>query len=106
VKALKEHPDFSISNPNRCRALISMFAANNMPHFHSADGSGYKWVAEAVVELDKLNPQVAARMAGTFSQWKRFDEGRKALMKTQLEMIQKAEGLSKDTYEVATRCLK
>lgn len=106
VKALKEHPDFSISNPNRCRSLISMFAANNMAHFHAADGSGYKWVADAVVELDKLNPQVAARMAGAFSQWKRYDAGRKELMREQLEMIQKAEGLSKDTYEVATRCLK
>jgi aminopeptidase N len=105
VQALKGHKDFNISNPNRCRSLFTFFAAN-MPHFHAGDGAGYKFVAEAIVELDKLNPQVAARMTGSFSQWKRFDSGRQALMKAQLEMIQGTEGLSKDTYEVATRCLK
>jgi len=105
VKELREHPDFSMSNPNRCRSLITMFAGN-MPHFHAADGEGYKFVSEAIVALDKLNPQVAARMCGAFSQWKRFDSARQSLMKTQLEFIQKTEGLSKDTYEVATRCLK
>ena len=105
VKELKAHPDFTLSNPNRCRSLISIFAGN-MPHFHAADGKGYEFVAEAIVEIDKLNPQVAARMCGSFSQWKRFDTARQALMKAQLEAIQKSAGLSKDTYEVATRCLK
>ena len=105
VKELKAHPDFIMSNPNRCRSLISIFAGN-MPHFHAADGKGYEFVRDAIVEIDKLNPQVAARMCGAFSQWKRFDAARQALMKAQLETIQKTDGLSKDTYEVATRCLK
>lgn len=58
VKALKEnHPDFTISNPNRARSLISTFAAN-MVHFHALDGSGYKFIADCVLELDVINPQV------------------------------------------------
>merc|ERR1712146_63777 len=106
VKELKNHPDFSLSNPNSCRSLITMFAMNNMAHFHAVSGEGYKFVAETIVELDRFNPQVAARLTNTFSQWRRFDEGRKALMKAQLEMIKNSEGLSKDTFEVASRCLK
>merc|ERR1711871_491106 len=105
VKELHEHPDFSISNPNRYRALVTTFAMN-MAHFHAADGSGYRFVAETIIELDKLNPQVAARTTRVFSEWKRFDTVRKELMRQQLEIIQKVDGLSKDTYEVATRCLK
>ena len=90
VKALKEHPDFSISNPNRCRALISMFAANNMPHFHSADGSGYKWVADAVVELDKLTGSCPhGRHLQSMEAIRRRTQGPD---EDAAEMIQKAEG--------------
>ena len=105
VQELKAHPDFTISNPNRCRSLISVFAGN-LPHFHAANGEGYKFVSDAIIEIDKLNPQVAARLCGSFSQWKRFDTSRQALMKAQLEKIQNTEGISKDTYELATCCLK
>ncbi len=105
VKALKQHKDFLLSNPNRCRSLLGTFAAN-LPHFHAADGEGYKFVADTIIELDKLNPQVAARMAGCFSQWKRFDSKRQDLMKAELIKIKSAAGLSKDTLEIVTRCLK
>lgn len=105
VKDLRKHPDFTISNPNRARSLLSVFAGN-YAHFHAADGEGYRFIADNVIELDALNPQVAARMASAFSQWKRFDTGRQALMRAQLERIQATKGLSKDTYEVVTRCLK
>ena len=104
VKALKSHPDFIISNPNRARSLISVFASN-MPHFHEKSGKGYEFVADCIVEIDKLNPQVAARLTSSFSQWKRFDNHRKELMKKELVRIQKTEGLSKDSFEVASRCL-
>jgi len=105
VKALKQHPDFIISNPNRARSLISTFAGN-MAHFHAADGQGYKFVADCIMELDKLNPQVAARLAQAFAQWKRFDVTRQQIMKSEMERIQSMEGLSKDTGEVIMRLLK
>lgn len=105
VKELRNHPDFIISNPNRARSLLSVFAGN-YAHFHASDGEGYRFIADHVIELDALNPQVAARMASAFSQWKRFDVGRQGLMKTQLERIQATKGLSKDTFEVVSRCLK
>ena len=105
VIRLKSHPDFTMTNPNRARSLLSVFAGN-MPHFHSADGKGYTFIADCVIELDKLNPQVAARMAGSFSQWRRFDGARQNLMRAELERIRGTIGLSKDTFEVVTRTLK
>jgi aminopeptidase N len=105
VLLLKKHPDFLLSNPNRARSLISTFAGNQA-HFHAGDGKGYAFIADCVLELDKLNPQVASRLATSFSQWRRFDEARQALMKAQLERIKATEGLSKDTYEVVLRSLK
>ena len=105
VKELQQHPDFLISNPNRARSLLSTFAAN-LPHFHAADGSGYVFTADNIIVIDSLNPQVAARMALAFSQWTRFDDARQALMRAQLERIRATTGLSKDTLEVVSRCLK
>lgn len=105
VKALKSHKDFLINNPNRARSLISVFAGN-MGHFHARDGKGYAFIADCVLELDKLNPQVASRLVGSFSSWKRFDETRQGLMKDQLLRIHATEGLSKDTFEVVSRSLK
>jgi aminopeptidase N len=104
VKALKSHPDFVISNPNRARSLIGAFMGN-LYHFHASDGAGYRFMRECIVELDKLNPQVAARMAGCFSQWKRFDSSRRELMQGELKAILETKALSKDTLEVVTRCL-
>jgi len=105
VKTLKNHPDFLIANPNRARSLISSFAGN-MKHFHAKDGQGYAFIADCVLQLDKLNPQVASRLATAFSQWKRMDSGRQALIKEQLERIQGTEGLSKDTFEIVSRTTK
>jgi aminopeptidase N len=76
-----------------------------MPHFHDKSGNGYQFVADSIIEIDKLNPQVAARLTSSFSQWKRFDSHRKELMQKELLRIQKTEGLSKDSFEVASRCL-
>lgn len=105
VKNLKLHKDFIISNPNRARSLISSFAAN-MGAFHAKDGKGYEFIADCVLELDKLNPQVASRLSGSFSSWRKFDEQRQLLMKAQLERILGTNGLSKDTFEVVSRSLK
>lgn len=105
VKQLKSHPDFVVTNPNRARSLISTFAGN-MPHFHNKNGSGYQFIADCIIEIDRLNPQVAARLASSFSQWKRYDEQRQEQMKTELLRIKNTVNLSKDTFEVVTRCLK
>lgn len=105
VKALKSHPDFTISNPNRARSLISVFAGQPI-QFHKIDGSGYSFIADSIIEIDALNPQVASRMATVFSQWARYDLDRQVLMKAQLQRIQTSKDISKDTFEVVSRCLK
>ena len=105
VKALTAHPAFDVRNPNRVRALLQAFAMDNPLHFHAADGSGYRWVAEQVVALDKLNPQVASRLARTFDRWKKYDTGRQAHLRKALESIREAEGLSSNVGEVVARAL-
>ena len=106
VRALTRHADFTLKNPNRARALVGAFAAANQVRFHAASGAGYALVADAVLELDALNPQVAARLASAFNPWKRFEPARKALMKAELERIAAKPGLCKDVYEIVTRALK
>ena len=104
VRALMAHEAFSIKNPNKVRSLIGAFCANPAC-FHAADGSGYAFWAERVVELDAINPQVAARLARAASSWKKLEPKRQALLKTALEGIAAKSGLSKDTYEVVTKSL-
>jgi aminopeptidase N len=106
VRELMKHPAFSIQNPNKVRSLLGVFAMLNPTGFHAADGSGYAFHAERVMELDKLNPQIAARMAGAFNRWKRYDEGRKAMMKAQLHRIASFEGLSGDVSEIVNNALR
>jgi aminopeptidase N len=105
VLALSEHPDFSLKNPNRLRSLIAVFCAGNQVHFHRADGAGYRFLADTVLELDPMNPQVSARLVSLFNQWRRYDTGRQALMKAQLERISKRADLSKDVFEIVGRAL-
>ncbi len=86
VKALAEHPDFTMKNPNRVRALYMGFAAN--PHaFHAADGEGYRMIADLIIALDPLNPQTAARFVPQLGRWRRIEPGRAALMRGELERI-------------------
>jgi len=105
VKELTKHPDFTLSNPNRCRSLISAFTMNEAP-FHDESGEGYKFLGEILVELDKLNPQVSARTARSFIQWRRYNEKRGQLMKDELEKLTKLEGISDDMFEIVSRGLK
>ena len=106
VRKLMEHPAFSIQNPNKVRALIGVFAMLNPTGFHAADGSGYGFHADRVIELDGLNPQIAARMASAFNRWKRYDEGRKALMMAELQRIASVPGLSGDVSEIVNNALR
>jgi aminopeptidase N len=105
VEALARHPAFDLRNPNRARSLLHTFALENPLHFHAADGSGYRWIAAQVVALDRLNPQVASRLARAFDRWKKYDAGRQAHARAALESIRAAEGLSSNVGEVVDRAL-
>ncbi len=104
VKRLMAHPAFNVKNPNKVYALIGGFRANQV-RFHAADGSGYAFLAEQVIALDAINPQVAARMARGFDRWKKFEAGRQAHARAALELIHEAKGISKGVLEVVTRAL-
>jgi aminopeptidase N len=105
VQALMRHPEFDLRNPNRVRALIGAFTANQAK-FHDASGAGYQLLAETVLRLDPLNPQIAARLAAAFSTWRRFDSARQNLLRTQLERILATEDLSANTFEVVSKALE
>jgi aminopeptidase N len=104
VERLATHPAFTISNPNRLRALAGTFAANQWA-FHDASGRGYRFLAGMIIAADKLNPQVAARMVPPLGRWGRFDDKRAALMRAELERILATPGLSRDVYEQASKSL-
>ena len=104
VKALTKHPDFTFSNPNRFRSLISAFTTNSA-HFHAEDGEGYEFIAEATAEVDKLNPQVSSRLATSLIQWRKYGEARANLMKIELTKLSSSK-LSDDLFEVVSRGLK
>jgi len=105
VRKLLDHPGFSIANPNKVRSVIGVFSMLNPTGFHTMDGSGYSLHADQVIALDSLNPQVAARMAGAFNPWTRYDHHRRGLMKTELNRIAATEGLSPDVSEIVNNAL-
>ena len=105
VRALMEHPSFSLKNPNRVRALIGAFSSGNPLRFHDASGKGYRLVAEIAQALDPINPQTAARMTTVFETWRRYDPARQTLMRRELESIAARSGLSPNLYEVVTKIL-
>jgi aminopeptidase N len=105
VRELMRDSAFTQQNPNKVRALIGAFATANPLRFHAADGSGYEFLADRVLELDAGNPQVAARLLTPMGRWHRHDEGRRALMRAQLRRILDHEGLSKDSFEIAGKSL-
>ncbi|KAL7122986.1 hypothetical protein ACP275_01G078200 [Erythranthe tilingii] len=104
VRKLLNHPAFDMRNPNKVYSLIGGFCGSPV-NFHAKDGSGYRFLGEVVVQLDKLNPQVASRMVSAFSRWKRYDETRQTLAKAELEMILSANGLSENVFEIASKSL-
>jgi len=104
VRGLMKHPVFDLKNPNRVRALIGAFSANHL-RFHNADGSGYRLVGDVIRGLDPLNPQVAARLAGAFESWRRYDPGRQTQMRAELSAIRDLPGLSPNLLEVAGKML-
>jgi aminopeptidase N len=104
VLKLVQHPDFTMANPNRLRALVGVFGGNSWA-FNRADGRGYDFLADMIVAADKLNPQVAARMTTPFGRWRRLEPKRSAMMKAALERIAATPGLSKDVFEQVSKSL-
>ncbi|HED15773.1 MAG TPA: aminopeptidase N [Gammaproteobacteria bacterium] len=105
VQGLMSHPSFSIKNPNKVRALIGSFCMRNPVCFHDSSGKGYDFLTEQVAELDKINPQIAARLLGSLSRWRRYDQARQQQMRQALEQISNTSGLSPDCYEVVEKSL-
>jgi aminopeptidase N len=106
VRALAQHADFSLANPNRVRALVGAFVSANPLHFHAQDGAGYRFVADVVLELDPKNPQLASRLvSAAFAQWRRYESGRRARMQSELVRISGQPSLSKDVGENVGRML-
>lgn len=103
VKELTQHKAYKESVPNCVYALIGGYGAWNV-HM-SSDGSGYRFLADQVLRLDTMNPQVAARIVRFFTRWRKFEAVRRGQMETELNRIKNAENLSKDVYEVVTNCL-
>ena len=104
VEMLSRHRDFTLANPNRARALIGAFSVNQRA-FNAASGEGYRFVADQLIALDKLNPQTAAKLIPPLGRWRRFAEDRAALMRGELERIVGTPGLSKDMFEQASKSL-
>jgi aminopeptidase N len=106
IKDLLSHEKFSITNPNKVRALVGAFIASNTLQFHCATGLGYELLSKMVIGLNEVNPQIAARLAKQFGQWRKLDHKRQALIKEQLETIFAVKNLSSDVYEVVEKSLK
>ena len=105
VIELLDHPDFDIRNPNRVRSLIGVFSQGNQLRFHEASGAGYRFLADQILRLNTINPQIAARMLTPFSRWRRYDPARQELMKKELSRILAEPGLARDVYELAAKSL-
>jgi aminopeptidase N len=106
VKALMRHEAFDLRNPNKVRALIGTFCNANPAQFHAANGEGYRFLTDIVIELDELNPQVAAGLLRPLTRWHRHEPGRQALMREELERILSGRKPSRDVYEIVARTLQ
>ena len=102
---LRQHPQFSMTNPNRVRSVIAAFAGGNAVQFHAPDGRGYRFVTDAVLELNAFNPLMAARLLGGFEIWRRLEPTRQKAARKSLERVLAAENLSRDVFEIASKML-
>lgn len=105
VKQLTKHSLFNLKNPNRVRSLIGAFCAGNLAQFHAADGEGYQLLADYVILIDKMNPQLAARLLNPLTFWHRYEKQRQKLMRKQLERIIATQPISTDVFEIASKSL-
>jgi aminopeptidase N len=105
VRALLAHPAFELTNPNRFRALVGAFSQNNQVRFHDLNGAGYQFLADQILKLIPINPQVSARLLSPLVNWRRFDEKRISLMRQELLRIQEVPDLPRVVYEIVTKSL-
>jgi aminopeptidase N len=105
LAALRSHPDFNLKNPNRVRSLYSAFAINNPVKFHDPSGKGYAFLRDAIIELNAINPQIAARMVTPLREWKRYTPALQAHMKAALEAVLATPNLSGDVFEIVSKSL-
>ena len=105
VKKQMDHRVFSIKQPNKVRALILAFCASNPYRFHDPDGSGYRFLTDRILQLDPINPQVAARLATQLGRWRGYDHNRASLMQKELSRILATKALSPDVFEIASKSL-
>jgi aminopeptidase N len=105
VRELTSHSAFSFGNPNRVRALVGAFAHGNLTQFNRADGAGYAFVADAILEIDPKNPQLAARLATSFRTWRTFEASRRTLAEAHLRRIRTRGNLSRDLADIVERAL-
>lgn len=105
VKELRNHPDFNIKNPNRVRALYAAFGMGNPVRFHDTSGEGYKFLVDAIIELNSINPQIASRLLTPLREWRRYTPDRQKIMKAELERIRDLKDLSPDVFEVVSKTL-
>ena len=102
---LTRHRAFDSRNPNKLRAVYGAFARQNHRNFHAVDGSGYRFLGDAVAEVDRRNPAMAASLAGPLTRWRRFQGERAQSMRGVLERLAAEKSLSRDLYEVVTKSL-
>jgi aminopeptidase N len=105
IKAILADPTFPKTNPNRLRSLVGAFAMNNPTQFARADGAGFRFVADFVAEVDKINPQVAARVLTGFRIWPMLEPARREAARSALSGLQAKGGLSRNTADILTRTL-
>jgi aminopeptidase N len=104
VKDLLGHTAFSINNPNKVRSLIGAYTGS-LVGFHRQDGKGYEFLADMVIELNSINPQIASRLVSVFNNWKNYSEPYKTAMKSQIQRISQIENLAKDVTEIVSKAL-
>jgi len=105
LEKLLQHDKFSITNPNKVRAVIGAFVGNNTQQFHNSTGEGYELLAKLIIKLNGINPSIGARLAKQFGQWKKFDSKRQAIIRELLERILTIKDISNDIYEVVEKSL-
>ncbi len=106
VKSLIEHESFSLENPNKVRALIGAFCSLNHYRFHAESGEGYRFLTENVIRIDRINPQIAARLLTPLVSYRKYSQKLKIMMEEQLRFLLMQQKISADVYEIAKKSLE
>jgi len=105
IRNLMKHPAFTLKNPNRARSLIAALCLRNPGAFHRTDAAGYVFWAERVMEIDAMNPQLAARLARVMDRWRKLAEPYRSAAREAIQRVAAKPDLSNDVREVVTRAL-